>query len=469
MKKLTLCLLFFFCVLNAFNQPLPDSIKAKYYTAKTDEQKGSCLFNYFTTQSLTDSNTAANTLALLDWFGKQHDVVGKNYTNLRLSYILTAKGDFPAALNLLFSLLPRFEDRKDNFGIIQTYRAIGSTYMSAKDYAQSAAYFKKQVPLVSGPGQKEQLSRVYNAIACAYGEGKMPDSGMVYAQKAVALDGESKNHLQLAISTSTLGENYIAAGQYDIALPFLRRTFDYYQQNKAPSPYMDAYLKNDFAEAFLATKLYDSANHYARQALQVSIPFDVKDQSMRAYEYLYKSFEQTNQQDSLNKYFRLAMITKDSLFSLEKIKSIQALSFREELRQQEIAAEKLKAEEERKQNIQYALMALGIISFVIVFLLLSRRHITNTKAIQFLGVVALLVVFEFLNLLLHPFLERVTHHNPLLMLLALVCIAALLVPMHHRLEKWATAKLVEKNKQIRLAAAKKTIEQLEKDETKNVD
>jgi len=48
-----------------------------------------------------------------------------------------------------------------------------------------------------------------------------------------------------------------------------------------------------------------------------------------------------------------------------------------------------------------------------------------------------------------------------LMLLGLVCIAALLVPLHHRLEKWATHILVEKNKQIRLAAAKKTIAKLE--------
>ena len=75
--------------------------------------------------------------------------------------------------------------------------------------------------------------------------------------------------------------------------------------------------------------------------------------------------------------------------------------------------------------------------------------------IEFFGVVALLIVFEFLNLLLHPFLERITHHSPVLMLLALVCIAALLVLLHHKVEKWATSKLVEKNKQIRLAAAKK--------------
>lgn len=446
----------------AYCQPLPDSVKAKYLAAKTDEQKGSCLFAYFSKQLTADSSAAVNTLQLLDWFSKQHDEVGKDYTNVRLSYILTAKGDFPAALNLLFSVLPRFEKREDDFGIGLTYRSIGSTYMSAKDYSKAAEYLKKQIPLALAENQKDLLSRVYNGVACAYGEGKMPDSGMLYAQKAVTLDGEIKNYYQLAISTSTLGENYIAAGQYDIALPFLRRTLDYYQKNKAPSPYMDAYLKNDFAEVFLATKVYDSANYYACQALGVSIPSDVKDQSMRAYEYLYKSFEQTNQQDSLNKYFRLAMTTKDSLFSLEKIKSIQALSFREELRQQEIAAEKLKAEEERRENIQYALIGLGIVSIIILFLLLSRRVITNTKLIEFLGVVALLIVFEFVNLLLHPFLERVTHHSPVLMLLALVCIAALLVPLHHKIEKWATAKLVEKNKKIRLDAAKRTIEQLEK-------
>ena len=138
------------------------------------------------------------------------------------------------------------------------------------------------------------------------------------------------------------------------------------------------------------------------------------------------------------------------------------MTFDEDLRQQQLVHEKMKEEEQRSQNIQFALIAFGIISFLILFLLLSRRIITNTKVIEFLGVVALLVVFEFLNLLLHPFLERVTHHSPVLMLLALVCIAALLVPLHHKLEKWATAKLVEKNKAIRLAAAKKTIEELDK-------
>jgi NADH:ubiquinone oxidoreductase subunit 6 (subunit J) len=166
--------------------------------------------------------------------------------------------------------------------------------------------------------------------------------------------------------------------------------------------------------------------------------------------------------DSAFKYSEMYRTAKDSLFSTKAIQQTQLMTFEEEARKQELGVVTAKDEDQRKQNIQYALLALGIITFIILFLVLSRSFIANTKLIEFFGVIALLIVFEFLNLLLHPLLEKITHHTPVFMLFALVCIASLLVPMHHRIEKWATRKLVEKNKQVRLAAAKKTIEELEK-------
>jgi NADH:ubiquinone oxidoreductase subunit 3 (subunit A) len=80
--------------------------------------------------------------------------------------------------------------------------------------------------------------------------------------------------------------------------------------------------------------------------------------------------------------------------------------------------------------------------------------------ISFFAILGLLIVFEFINLLIHPWLASFTHDSPVLMLLALVILASLLIPLHHRLEHWIKEKMVEKNKAIRLAAAKKTIEQL---------
>ena len=70
-------------------------------------------------------------------------------------------------------------------------------------------------------------------------------------------------------------------------------------------------------------------------------------------------------------------------------------------------------------------------------------------------------MFEFINLFIHPYLAHATNDSPVLMLLILIGIGALLVPLHHRLEKWITKIMVEKNKKIRLDAAKKTIAQLE--------
>jgi len=179
-----------------------------------------------------------------------------------------------------------------------------------------------------------------------------------------------------------------------------------------------------------------------------------------AANYKKDLFDKLNNTDSAYYYSKVESGLRELIFNQNNQNTIQALAFKEQLRSIEDEAKKTEEAQQRKENIQYALIAIGIIVLLTLYLLLSRSFITNTKLIEFSGVVALLIVFEFLNLLLHPFLERVTHHSPVLMLLALVCIAALLVPLHHKVEHWATKKLVEKNKQIRLATAKKTIEQL---------
>ncbi len=467
MKKIIFLLSLFCVVIITHSQPLPDNVKEKYEAIKTDEEKGRFLDSYLGKASIANSIATAHAINLLSWFKKQNDVVGTDYTALFVANVLAFKADYSTSLNIALSILSRFEKRKDNYGIIASNSVVGIAYIFSKNYEQAIKYLKKVIPLAQTLSANNILSRTYNDLGVAYALALMPDSGLLYAQKSVNLDTETKDYDHLGVSLSTLAENYMAAKEYDITIPFLRKSMEYYLTQKGDqNKFGILYVNNDFAQAFFGRKQYDSATYYAHLSIQLSDPLGYKEQTLRSYEYLYKIFEETKKQDSVNKYFRLAMTAKDSLFSIEKTKSIEALSFREELRQQEVEIEKQKAEIDRKQNIQYALIALGIITFIITFLLLSRRHITNTRLIQFLGVVALLLVFEFLNLLLHPFLERITHHSPVLMLLALVCIAALLVPLHHKLEKWATNKLVEKNKQIRLAAAKKTIEELENNQTK---
>jgi tetratricopeptide (TPR) repeat protein len=257
-----------------------------------------------------------------------------------------------------------------------------------------------------------------------------------------------------------MGVIYSKMGKKGLAEEFFRKSFQLLNSEENDIRLL-ARAYCEFAEHFDRFNQVDSSIYYASKALWLDQRFNLLVQQLRASTLLTKLYKQENKIDSAFKYQQIMINTRDSIFSLEKINRMQTLEFNEQLRQQALEIEKSKSAEERKQNIQYALITIVLFSLIILFLFLSRSFITNTKLITFFGVIVLLLVFEFLNLLLHPFLERITHHSPVLILFALVCIAALLVPVHHWLEELTTVKLVEKNKSIRLANAKKTIAKLE--------
>jgi hypothetical protein len=244
-----------------------------------------------------------------------------------------------------------------------------------------------------------------------------------------------------------LGQKKLALEYYHTALQEANRMADGRKKY-----FFRSYGYAALSRYFLAEARPDSALHYAQLCYQGVKGFHFARQQT-AINLLWKAYEKTNP-DSALKYATQYYAAKDSIYSAGQLQQMQALSILEEERQ-------LKAAAERKHNLQYAALAFGILTLLIGFLVVSHSVLVSQKTIRFLGVLSLLLVFEFLNLLLHPWLGAITHHAPVLMLLIMVCIAALLVPLHHKIEHWVIHRLVEKNNTIRLAAAKKTIAQLE--------
>ncbi len=461
MPKTIVFILFLFLFTSSFSQPLPDSIISQYKAAATNEAKGSLLFNYVGKVVLKDSKDLDKALEVVAYFNRQNDETGSDYTQLSIASWLGIMGDYGTGLETALPLLAKFEKRSDTFGIVTSLKLISVSYNFSQDHTQAISYMKRRISVAEARHNDAWLADAYNDLAYMYAEASRPDSGIMYAQKAVNINTRMNNTPYLIASLGTLAENYMAQGEHELALPFLKKslTFD----SSMYSPWTTAFAYTDLAEAFLGLKAYDSANHYAHQSISLSDKMGFKYLLLRSYEALSKSFEASGKTDSSNIYFRLATVTKDSIYSVEKTNKIQAINFKEQLHQQQIESEKMKAAEERRNNIQYAAIAIGLILFISVFLLLSRSIIVNEKWISFLGVLGLLILFEFINLFLHPYLDKLTGHSPVLMLGILVIIASLLIPLHHRLEHWVKSKMVEKNKRIRLEAARKTIEQLEND------
>jgi len=369
-------------------------------------------------------------------------------------------GNFPEAKETYLKSLKISESFDNPLVTAGIYTGLAAVARNAADYRQALGYYDKAASYLKDMPDNE------NSIAILIDQGKtyeklnILDSAFTLLQEAHAMTYRITHGVNIfgGGMHAESGIIYSKMGKKELAEEYFRQSIQLNAEVKNFRIQSRTYI--DFAEHFDRFNMRDSAIYYATKSLSIIAQHKFLVYQLAANTLLAKLYAQENKVDSAYKYQSVMIETQNTMFSNDKMTHLQSLEFNEQLRQQELEADKVKKEEERKHNIQFILIAISIFTFIIFFLLLSRSFITNTRLIEFIGILALLLVFEFLNLLLHPFLESITHHSPVLMLLALVCIASLLIPMHHRLEKWATQKLVEKNKQIRLARAKKTVAEL---------
>ena len=96
--------------------------------------------------------------------------------------------------------------------------------------------------------------------------------------------------------------------------------------------------------------------------------------------------------------------------------------------------------------MQLLLIGLFIPAFFLLTVLLSRIKIP-VRVIKVLGILSLLIFFEYLTLFLHPTVAALTHHTPVYEIMIFVAIAAFLIPAHHRIEHWLIEKLTNRRTQ----------------------
>jgi len=103
--------------------------------------------------------------------------------------------------------------------------------------------------------------------------------------------------------------------------------------------------------------------------------------------------------------------------------------------------QKYNEEQLRSKNIKLGLIAIFIPTFAAFVFFLRSRSKGNTKILTTLGVTSLLMVFEFISLLIHPIVEKKSHHDPIVMYIVLMLVASILVPLHHKLESYIKEKI----------------------------
>ena len=348
-------------------------------------------------------------------------------------------GNYPKSLDYCLQALKIYENIGYAAGIRGCMGALGSIYAEQGDYHKALEYSLKAKEM-SGENKHALSTHLLN-IGDDYNQLKLFDSGKIYNQQSYEVAMQIGDTDIIGCSLVNLGESHYGKNETALALEYFRLALPYLKQADDDDILCETYMQ--MAMLFKKTGQPDSSLYYAQATYSTAQNGGFTKHMYEASSFLTGYYEGNKNIDSAFAYQRIAMTTKDSLFSQEKVKQIQILTFQEKLRQQEIADEKQRAEEERKNNLQLIGITAFIITFILLFFLVIRRK-TKPRIIEFFGIIALLLVFEFISLFIHPYIEEWTHHTPVYMLLILVAIASVLVPLHHRMESFLKEKMAHK-------------------------
>lgn len=372
---------------------------------------------------------------------------------------LSSKSIYPKALKNHIASIKLWEDLENYYKIAISNNNIGYIYFQLGEYQKALQFYLIALRSIDN-GQKLGFKAVLSSnIAENYLKLKMLDSAQTYALQAYNFALHQNDKYPLRASSLILGDTHFDLSNPGIALEYYRKSFE----SQIPD-LITTQSAIGMAKIFKQRKKVDSSIYYAKYSYDLASSIGSMPNLQKSSKFLAEHFKALKKKDSALNYFETSLTAKDSLYNLEQRNKLQALTIKENKRQQQIRTASLEAEKKKKRNLQYLGITVGIASFILVFIILSRSIIIGEKWLRFLGLLILLFVFEFINLYLAPIILESTNNSPILTLLIMVGVAGFLVPLHSKIETYVNKKLVKKNRAIKLAAAKKTIERLESQE-----
>ncbi len=457
MKKILLLLLLLFIEQISFAQtPAIDSLNRLLSSAKQDTSRTIIMANLCQEYSYLNPDTAIKIAQ--QGFSLAHAIGyprGEAACLLVMATVFSQTGNNAKSLDLSLRALKKAEKINDTQLLYIALTNIDASYYFQRDFNKALYYELKTKDLAL---DTNYIAITFENLGDIYEKLNQLDSARFYTERGYDLSVKLKDTVNMGSALNILGKIYAAMHQPAIAMDNYKLSLPYIRQFKDYASVGECLL--GMAKIFQEGGRNDSCLYYAKEALQVAKENHISQMQLNATDFLAAYYKHINI-DSAYTYLSGMVAIRDSIFSEEKSKEMENLSFDENMRQQEIAANKMAEEHARKNNLELIGITAGLIILISLFFVMSRSVIVHERWLKFLGILGLLVVFEYFYILVDPYVVKITNESPLWMLLCLLLIAVILEPIHNRIEHWITHKVIMKNKKLKLEAAKKTVARLE--------
>jgi len=317
------------------------------------------------------------------------------------------------------------------------FLAGAAVYTDLKNYKKAVEYCQKYIAKAIEFKDSSRLSTGYGNLADIYIEQNNPDEAFKYLGLE-SLYLNKNNKMDVATHYHNLGVVYMLNKDFDLAKVHLDKSlkmdmefseskdydipYDYYELGKLEEA--QGNLKN-------ALRLYESALLNIDRSTEMEL-------QLKVYRGMYSVCDRLQEykkglENSL-KYTTL----RDSIFSVERLQNLGSMELQNYLRQQQ---RQERDELNRERIIQYSIVFFVILLTVIVTFYV-RRYKVSPKVIGSVIFITILLFFEFVLVVLEPFLNKFTGNTPIYILLGNFTVALLFIPVHRLIENWFEKKVL---------------------------
>lgn len=418
-----------------------DSLQTELTKQHADTSRAKLLYNlsyYYQTYKPDSSMLLAQ--EAYDLSVKHHFLKGESQALSQIAGAFDRMGNSAHALEYYIRQLKIEEERKTPDDIDNINMNIALVYNRNKDTAKAIAYILTADSILRADHSDDLESQQFlnlNKGDIFEKANRLPEA-LLYTQNCYQLALKNDNILMIGSALNNLGNIYLKAGDFEKAISSYRASMPYLLAMSDSLGLSEC--KIGMSKAFEKKGAVDSALLYATGAYKLASQNGFLSNALASAIQVSQLYRKQHNTDSAFTYLEIAGTLKDSIEGIEKIKRLESISIEEQLRQKHLLALAEEEKEETRQRLQLLAIGIMIPVFFLTSIYISRKKI-HQKLIEFSGIVSLLLLFEYITLLIHPFVEEITHHTPLLEIIILVCIAALVVPAHHKIESWLIKRL----------------------------
>ena len=326
------------------------------------------------------------------------------------------QGDYPKALDYYIQCIEINEQIGNQIGNANTLGNIGAIYMKQDDYSKALDYYMQGLEINELVGDQHVAGTLIGEIGTIYlHQGDYPKA-LDYKTQSLEINELIGNQIGIANSFQDIGTIYSKQGDYVKAL-------DYYLQSLEINEKMGDQSQIASSLTFIGVLYqnqgdYPKALNYCQSGYELSLSIGSLEIQEEGCSCLYEIYKAMGNGNKTLKYLELLNVIEDSLNDEGTSKKLQRMEFQKQMfadslaRNEEVLLaqqieEELIQSKNRRNQIQYSLVVM-VVLFLAALIAVVAKFSINPKVASTLIFIFFILIFEFLLVVLDPWVETIT-------------------------------------------------------------